>query len=77
MFTRLDRVDLCDKTALVMIADGLYRLEFGPVTDCALKLRIAEAVLRDKLFDNQTRAKLDLANTSETSVIVDNQISLD
>ena len=77
MFQRLDRVDLCDKTALVMIADGLYRLEFGPVTDCALKLRIAEAVLRDKLFDNQTRAKLDLANTSETSVIVDNQISLD
>lgn len=77
LFSRLDRVDLGDKSALVMIADGLYRLEFGSVADCAVKLQIAEAVLRDELFDNGTRARLDLSKTSETSVIVDPQISLD
>ena len=77
LFSRLDRVDLADRSALVMIADGLYRLEFGSVADCAVKLQIAEAVLRDELFDNGTRARLDLSKTSETSVIVDPQISLD
>ena len=77
LFSRLDRVDLEDRNELVMIADGLYRLEFGTTADCAVKLQIAEAVLRDQLFDNGTRARLDLSKTSETSVIVDQQISLD
>ena len=77
LFSRLNRVDLGDKSALVMIADGLYRLEFGSVADCAVKLQIAEAVLRDELFENGTRARLDLSKTSETSVIIDPQISLD
>jgi len=73
---RVGRIDVRDMFSLTMVCDGKYLLEFGDYTEVPSKLRVAEAVLRDEMFNNDNKARLDLSKLSETSVIVDSSIDL-
>ncbi len=71
---RIVRVDLRDPFKLTMVCDNKYLLEFGDYTEIDTKLRIADAVLEDEMFDTSNKARIDLSDLSETIVVVDNQL---
>ncbi len=73
---RITAVDLRSPYALQMVCDHRFLLEFGDCSSVETKLRVAEAVLKDKLFENEMRAKIDLTTAGETSVVLDDQIEL-
>ncbi len=67
-------VDLRNLRELHMVSRGVYLLDFGNAEDVMLKLRVAQAVLADPLFDGTIRAELDLTATGSTSVVFDDQL---
>ena len=71
---RITQIDLRSNYKLTMVCDNKYLLEFGEYTEIDTKLRIADAVLGDTMFNNSNKAKIDLSNLSETIVVVDNQL---
>jgi Cell division septal protein len=74
---RLDSVDLRDRYNLTMVSDKKYKLLFGTVNEVALRLKLAEKVFQDKMFNSENKALIDLTQLNETSVIIDNQIVLE
>jgi len=74
---RIDCVDLRDLRDLHMISDDCYLLDFGDSEDVALKLRVANAVLSDPLFDTTVKAKIDLTSNGSSSVVFDDQLKLE
>jgi hypothetical protein len=77
LFERITAVDLRSYWELYMISDDCYRLEFGSTEDVAGKLRVADAVLKDPLFDATVKAQIDLTLNGSTSVIFDDQLCLE
>ena len=77
MAERIDSIDLRDKYNLTMVADGRYKLVIGAVNEVRLRLRLAEKVLEDTMFQTGNKAVVDLSRLEETSVIIDNQLVLD
>ena len=75
--SRITTVDFRSPHALKMVCDARYILDFGDTQEVDIKLKIAEAVLRDRLFQSGVRAKIDLTSTGATSVILDNQLDPD
>lgn len=71
---RIGVIDLTDPFKLNMECDRKYLLVFGTYDECDLRLRVAAAVLKDEMFENENKAKLDLTNTSETTVTIDNTL---
>lgn len=71
---RIGVIDLTDPFKLNMECDRKYLLVFGTYDECDLRLRVACAVLKDEMFENENKAKLDLTNTSETTVTIDNTL---
>lgn len=74
---RITTIDLRRPYNLRMVCDHQYLLDFGNAEDVAVKLRIAEAVLAESVFQTSIRAQIDLSTTSSTSVILDDQIQLE
>lgn len=77
MLGRINIIDLRDKYNMTMVADNKYRLIFGTVDSVLLKLKLAEKVFQDTIFTTGNKAIVDLTKLNETSVIIDNTISLD
>ncbi|MBQ7836145.1 MAG: FtsQ-type POTRA domain-containing protein [Clostridia bacterium] len=74
---RIDKLDLTDQHNVRMVCDGKYLLKLAEYTDSAAKLKIADKILENEMFDNSNKASIDLSELSETGVIVDNQLDLD
>jgi len=72
---RITQIDLRDLRDLRMVSDGTYLLTFGEADEVALKLRVASAVLGDRIFNGTIRAEIDLTVPDSTSVVFDDQIS--
>ena len=70
-------VDLRNLRELHMVSRSVYLLDFGNAEDVMLKLRVAQAVLADPLFDGTIRAELDLTSAGSTSVVFDDQLQHD
>lgn len=77
LIEKLDSIDLTDDFDTVMVADGKYKLDFGTQEDFSVKVRLAVEILDNAVFDSGNKAYINLKNTSETSVIIDNQLELD
>ncbi|MGM9635547.1 MAG: cell division protein FtsQ/DivIB [Candidatus Avispirillum sp.] len=77
LWGRVSAVDLTGKYDIEMVCDGKYLLTLGDSSAVESKLRIGAAVLSDEMFDGDDKAKIDLANLSETGVVVDNRLELD
>lgn len=75
--SKLTAVDMTDDFDTVMVAESKYKLEFGSQDDMAVKLKLAQAILEDVIFNSQNKAVIDLTDTSKTSVIIDDQLVLD
>ncbi len=75
--TKLTAIDMSDDFDTVMVAESRYKLEFGSQDDMAVKLKLAQAILDDVIFNSQNKAVIDLTDTSKTSVIIDDQLVLD
>ncbi len=73
---RITAVDLREPHSLRMICDGQYLLLFGDTKDVGMKLKIADAVMADELFSSAIKAQIDLSDTGETSVVLDDQTDL-
>lgn len=71
---RVNCIDMSDEFNITMDVDGLYRLKLGTQDELEVKLKLAAAVLKDKMFESGNKAYIDLTDTSKTSVIVDNQL---
>ena len=74
---RINTIDLRDRYNLTMVSDNKYKLIFGTVGKVSLRLKLAEKVFQDKMFNSENKALIDLTQLNETSVIIDNQIILD
>lgn len=74
---RMTMVDLTHSYDVKMVCDGKYLLNFGESEEMDIKMKLAAAVLNDDLFSGGNKATVDLSDTSQTSVIVDNQLVLD
>ncbi|MBE6562472.1 MAG: FtsQ-type POTRA domain-containing protein [Ruminococcaceae bacterium] len=74
---KLTSIDMTDDFKTVMVALGRYKLDFGSQDDLGVKLKLAEAILEDPIFNPENKAIIDLADTAKTSVIIDNQLELD
>ena len=75
IYERITLVDIRDKYDIVAVCDGLYKMLLGDSSDITVKLNLGGKILEDSMFDNnQNKAQIDLTNTTEPSVIVDNQI---
>lgn len=74
---RLTAVDMTSDFETVMVAENRYKLEFGSQDDLAVKLKLAQAILNDVIFNSQNKAVIDLTDTSKTSVIIDDQLVFD
>lgn len=74
---RMTMVDLTHSYDVKMVCDGKYLLNFGESEEMDIKMKLAAAVLEDDLFSGGNKATVDLSDTSQTSVIVDNQLVLD
>ena len=68
---------MTDDFKTVMVALGRYKLDFGSQDDLGVKLKLAEAILEDPIFNPENKAVIDLSDTAKTSVIIDNQLELD
>ena len=73
---RVSAVILSDTYALSMECDHKYLMIFGGYADCDIKLRVASVVLKDDMFKNENKMRIDLTNNSETTVIIDNTLTL-
>ncbi len=71
---RVTQIDVRSSYELNIICDNKYLLYMGDYVEVATKLRIADAVLADEMFENENKARLDLTNMSETAVLVDNNL---
>ena len=74
---RMTMIDLTHSYDVKMVCDGKYLLSFGESEEIDIKMKIAAAVLADELFSGGNKATVDLSDTSQTSVIIDNQLVLD
>lgn len=75
IYERIVLVDIRDKYDIFAVCDGLYKMLLGDSSDITVKLNLGGKILEDSMFDNnQNKAQIDLTNTTEPSVIVDNQI---
>ena len=75
IYERINIVDIRDKYDIFAVCDGLYKMLLGDSSDITVKLNLGGKILEDSMFDNnQNKAQIDLTNTTEPSVIVDNQI---
>lgn len=73
---RISALLVSDTYSLSMECDHKYLMNFGNYTDCDLKLRLASLVLKDQMFDSPNKMKIDLSDTSETKVVIDNTLTL-
>lgn len=75
IYERINIVDVRNKYDIFAVCDGLYKMILGDSSDITVKLNLGGKILEDSMFDNnQNKAQIDLTNTTEPSVIVDNQI---
>lgn len=74
--SRITLLDLRDKYNLYAVSDDLYKLILGDVSDTTLKLNLAGKILQDEMFElSSSRAQIDLRDTRECGVTVNNQIA--
>lgn len=74
---KITSVDLTDDFDLYMASEHRIKLEFGTQEDMDVKIRLASAILKDELFNNENKATVDLRDTSKSSVIIDNQLEVE
>ena len=73
---RMTAVIVSDTYSLSMECDHKYLMNFGGYNECEIKLRLASLVLSDPMFDSSNKMKIDLSDTSETKVVIDNTLEL-
>lgn len=76
---RIGLIDIRDEFDIIMHCDNTYRFEFGSTADAELKLRMANKILKDALFEQGTLAHIDLSVvsvTGEASVRYDLRLDL-
>lgn len=73
---RMTAVIASDTYSLSMECDRKYLMNFGNYSECEIKLRLASVILEDKMFEAPDKMRIDLSNTSETTVVVDNTIEM-
>lgn len=74
---RIGVIDLRDQFDLTVVCDGKHKLLLGENDDIDYKLRVAEKVLEDDMFDTDNKFRLDLTIRGKTGVVMDNQMGLD
>lgn len=77
LMSRITSVDCRNPNYLQIICDEQFRLDFGSLDDIEVKLKIAQAVLEDDLFNTGVKASVDLTSTGATSVVLDDQLEMD
>ena len=75
--SRLGKVDLSSSQDIRLTCDGKYILKLGDHKKTADKLKIATEVLKDKMFNNDNKATIDLSDVSQTGVVIDNQLVIE
>lgn len=74
---RAGKLDLSDKYNMTLTVDGKYIIKLGDGESIETKLRIAEAVLEDEMFDGDVKATIDVTDLSETGVVVDQGLKIE
>ncbi len=74
---RISSIDFTDYLSITMVCDAKYLMKFGACDDMDIKLKLASEVLKDAMFETGNKAIIDLSDTSETSVIIDNTLVFD
>ena len=74
---RIGSVDMTDTFSITASCDGKYLLVIGNSSDVDVKLKAAAKVLEDEIFSSGNKARLDLTDVTQTSVVFDNTIKLD
>ena len=76
LYERISAMLLSDTYALSMECDHKYLMIFGGYADCDIKLRVASVVMKDDMFKTENKLRVDLTDNSETTVIIDNTLTL-
>ncbi len=77
LMERAGSLDLSDRFNIVLTVDGKYRIKLGDSKSMDVKLRIASAVLADEMFNADIKATIDVTNLSQTSVVVDEGLTVE
>lgn len=75
-YNDLRSIDLTDKYNITVNVSDRYLLIFGSCDSIEAKMKIASAVLTDEMFKDDIKAKIDLTDLTETSVVVDSTLVL-
>lgn len=70
-------LDVSDKFDITLGVEGKYLIKLGECESIDTKLKIAAAVLEDEMFEGETKATVDVTDLSETSVIVDDGLTVE
>jgi hypothetical protein len=76
LYDRITALIVSDTYSLSMECDHKYLMNFGNYSDPEIKLRLASLVLKDEMFDSANKMKIDLSDTFETTVVIDNTLVL-
>ena len=74
---RVTSANLVDKFNIKVAVDGKYIVKLGDIESIDIKLKIATAVLEDDMFDKDIKATIDVTDLSETSVVVDEGLTIE
>jgi len=74
---RINSINITDIYNVTLVCDGKYLVTLGNTDVLDEKLRFLAAVLEDDMFKNSNKATIDISDTSEASVIINNQLVLD
>ncbi len=74
---RIKTVNLSSQYSITMSCDGKYRLLFGSNESIDTKLRIAARVLEDEMFNDGTKAQIDVSKLTESSVIKNDKLVIE
>ena len=77
LLERVTQIDLRNDFRAYMVVDDKYLLELGAHEDMDIKLRLAAETLKAPDFQSETRARIDLRDTTKTSVVFDNLLTFD
>jgi len=77
MFDKITVVDFTDEYDISFDYERRVRLNLGAFTDCEIKIRLAEKVMQDEMFESTNKFSVELSDTAKTIAAVDNTLEFD
>lgn len=77
LWGKVNSIDLRNKYNVTVNCDGKYQITLGDASSLTTKLKIVCKVLEDEMFNSGDKAKINVSDMTETSVVVDNTLVID